>query len=142
MLNEEQIRFAMECFEKWAWIRKEEENEPVGFDQLACDIGHSSLLRRLLNGEKAFAKAPPLMHGYPDVELAAGEKVRILSLTTLDDDRVIIEGCADWKWDDKEEGLLIHIPTGDYYQLSGEGVDGWEVSVNDWEIRQVFIEKR
>ena len=56
---------------KWFW-------EPAGAAPEATtgpDVSHSSLLRRLLEGQKPFKVPPPRSYSYPNTDLAAGKPI-------------------------------------------------------------------
>lgn len=62
------------------WYRLREQNEIPGNpifsgNPTRADVDHSSLLRRLLGGEKIFEYAPPRSYSYPDYRLASGQEV-------------------------------------------------------------------
>lgn len=129
MLDEEQVKFAIECFSEWAQLRGDSLHDCPDFEQLSADIEHSSLLHRLLNGNLPLEDTPPLRYGYPDYALGRGEQVRIFELMTIeegsDKGMVIVDQCGDWRWSDRENGVLWHMPSGNLYQLSGKPKGGY-----------------
>lgn len=143
-LDYEQIRFAIRCFAKWVEVRNDEGNDPVDFGQLECDIEHSGLLHWLLGGNPPMKSPPPKQYAYPCYDLGEGNKSRVHELNTFDDG-VLVDGCGDWAWEDKDKGVLKHTVTGDLYQLSGNPRDkSWrvrDIDVVDFPENAVFIQK-
>ena len=118
-LEPDQIDFAIKMMSEWARIC-EDNNRGTS----SADVDHSSLLYRLLSGKKALETPPPLRFSYPCYHLGEGKKVEIHNVRDNEPDlhdvlgEVSIDQNSRWKWDDKESGVLVYVPTGDKYQLS------------------------
>ena len=63
------------CLIRWLAIREAHgQPMPLFAVNLAADVDHSSLLRRLLSGKEPFPLPPILTDGYPDYEDDAGRE--------------------------------------------------------------------
>lgn len=109
-----QVDFVVRCMSEWISLSG---NCPTD-----ADVVHSSLLRRLLSGKEALDNAPPKRFAYPDYELGEGEPVKVMDVNDIEfggRKRVSIDQYVEWCWQDKENGLLMHLPDGDIYRLDG-----------------------
>ena len=109
-----QMDFAVRCMSEWIHLS--------GICPTDADVSHSSLLRRLLSGKDALDKPPPKRFAYPDYELGEGKPVQVMDVDDTEfggRKRVSIDQHSDWCWQDKENGLLEHLPDGDIYKLDG-----------------------
>lgn len=60
----------IKAFSYWLQVRESEGfNFPSSYVQLEADIMHSSLLRRIIRGDKIFEEPPPRAFSYPCYEL-------------------------------------------------------------------------
>jgi hypothetical protein len=75
MLTTTQLLFFRACFKHWLELRNSSAVPS------AADLDHSALLRRLLDGERAFKVPPPRAHSYPWYELAAGMECPVFDLS-------------------------------------------------------------
>src|SRR3990167_5429034 len=69
-LAHDQVLFAMRCMSRWLRIRVEHESRlerarSGELLQVAADVDHSALLKRLLSGKEPLQEPPPLDHSYP-----------------------------------------------------------------------------
>lgn len=72
---------AVRAVSQWLRLKGEHANPPNYSVPTSCaDADHSSLLRRLLRGDKVFPKPPPRRFSYPDYELSDGKTVRIAEM--------------------------------------------------------------
>ena len=135
MLNEEQQEFALECFCEWSYIV--ENYNPPGHKITSADIDHSSLLKRLLSGEKALEAPPPKLYSYPCYELALGEKIQIEEPKEYDDDEDLVIGQNHlWKWHDKDKKIVTHLPSKRQFQWTSH--EGSILSVDDGHFLQLI----
>jgi len=111
-LNEEQIVFVRSCIMKWLTVK-----ETLGKKTYAADAIHSSLLTRLLEGKSLLPIPPPKRFSYPDYDLAEGKTVSIMEIWEDKEGVVVIDQEPAWKWVNKDNGVLMHEPTGDHYMF-------------------------
>lgn len=112
-----QMDFAVRCMSEWIHLS--------GICPTDADVSHSSFLRRLLSGKDALDKPPPKRFSYPDYELGEGKPVKVAQVFDTksfhgNHDRVYIDQYSQWRWQDKENGLLEHLPDGEIYKLEGQ----------------------
>jgi hypothetical protein len=122
ILSEEEQQFALDCFCEWAYIV--ENYSPPGRSVSSADIDHSSLLKRLLSGDRPFEFAPPKLYSYPCYELALGEKIQIEAPMRYSaanhPDCLIIGQNHLWEWYDKNKKIVTHTPSKRQFQLTVE----------------------
>lgn len=134
LLGNNEMEFAIRCMSEWVRIKQdiaewedhaENPNGPRiyrGASIGSPDPDHSSLLRRLMSGEKALIKPPPKRYSYPDYELGEGKLVVVSEVWERDighlKGKVVVDQSPQWSWLNKEEGLLQH-ENGDvfFYQV-------------------------
>ena len=113
-LTREQMDFAVRCMSEWINLS--------GSCPTSADVDHSSLLLRLLSGKKALDNAPPKRFSCPDYELGEGKPVGVREVSDIGfggRERVCIDQYCGWRWLDKGNGLLTHLPDGGIYRLDG-----------------------
>jgi hypothetical protein len=88
-----------------------------GQEPTAADVLHSALLPRLLSGKPLLHNAPPLRFSRPDYTLAEGGEVEVSEIRD-EGDEVVIDQARQWRW--AGDGELVHVPTGDVYQIKGK----------------------
>lgn len=91
----ESKEFVLNCVKDWLDIKKMENfrYRKTEYASTAADVDHSSLLSRLLDGEKIYKNPPPKSYSYPDTGMAEGLLVGLQDMPDvdiLDDARVVI----------------------------------------------------
>jgi hypothetical protein len=124
-LASDQAFFAQKCMAEWMRIC---EDNKRGYG--VPDATHSALLYRLLNGKPALPKPPPRSFSYPNYSLGEGLPTEIIELGEYDE-KVCIDQCSEYRWVDKDKGLLIHIPTCDVYRHWIETKERNSVEIQD-----------
>lgn len=132
-LTKTQAEFSIQCMAEWLRIKRQFEHPedqnaeyPVHADRhhdyrpTEADVVHSSLLQRLLRGEKALLKPPPRSFSYPNYELGEGKEVELFEPVSEYEELVSIDQCGSFTWHDKDRLILKYTPTGDLYQLRVE----------------------
>ena len=115
-LTNKQVEFAAQCMAQYLRVL---EDEGRGLAR-AVDVDHSALLRRILSGKKPLPQPPPKRYSYPCYSLGEGLETEIQDLRERDygdGERVIVDQCSDWVWEDKDKGFLKHLPTGHLYRF-------------------------
>lgn len=95
----------IDCLFRWLQIREENGiSFPNNLTQLGVDVGHSALLRRLLEGKEPLPIAPPCTHSYPWYELIEdgyGYPMEVWEAPegffSTEYQTLIIDQCACWK---------------------------------------------
>lgn len=125
-LTPEQIDFVIRQVS--LWVRTCEDN---GRGICTPDVSHSSLLHRLLSGRPLLEKPPPRAFSYPCYEMVEQEEVKIHDFWEMNRDYIFEGGqrisvtppvvCIDqspsYVWDDKEQRIIRHVPSGLRWQL-------------------------
>lgn len=113
-MNLEDKNFATKCMAEFIRIRMDNDR-----DTFPVDVDHSALLNYLLDGNRPFKNPPPKSYSYPDYKMAEGKEVlvELWEDKSLFEDRIVINQCKEWEWEDKEKRVLKHLPTGDLYQF-------------------------
>lgn len=107
-LSKEQ-QFTLRCVDRWLDIR----NEYIpSTPATGADVDHSSLLRRLLNGDEPLPKPPPRRFSYPDYALGMGEPVAIVEFGKLDwagyDKNILVIDQAQWLiLEERDDGSFL-----------------------------------
>ena len=111
-LTAEQCEFACKTFAKWMHVCEDNNRAPVS----DADVGHSSLLRRLLMGGILHENPPPKRHSYPAWELVEKQEIEIHELSDYDELR--IDQGGGYEWVDKEKKILRYTRLGIEYEYS------------------------
>lgn len=104
-LTTKRVEWLIQQISQWYEIRQVN-HVSEGRDPTRADVDHSSLLRRLLQGEKIYKYSPPLNHSYPDYEAASGREVRVTSKPYFHKDSVVLNQ-SRWKLLRKEKKTYI-----------------------------------
>jgi len=125
-LTDEQVEFAVQMVCQWMRVCEDHNR-----NTRSPDADHSALLRRLLKGKPLLEKPPPRRFSYPAWEMVEEAEVEISELkesdihtsvyhdgkeVTVDGPVVVIDQCAAYVWDDKEQKIVRHVPTGMRWQ--------------------------
>lgn len=118
-LTPDQANFAVRAMCKYINTRQD-----VGYGSpSSADVDHSSLLYRLLTGQKFLEKPPPTAYSYPCYDLGEGlpyyvtdEVFEVPEGHGADGYGVVIAQSRAYKWVDREKGILEH-KNGDKFQF-------------------------
>ncbi len=152
-LTQEQVDFAVRQVVQW--MRTCEDHNR---STRAVDADHSSLLRRLLHGKPLLEKPPPRRFSYPAWEMVEEAEVQIHDMwehdrayvyhdgkeVQVEGPVVVIDQCAEYVWDDKENKIIRHVPTGlrwQYYEKTAYPVAVAQGKVEDHPYEGKFLRR-